>query len=112
MKRGGVLLCTGLVLGAAVLLWQRIQATRLGYEVGRRELELRKQKGRIAYLQLEASRLLSPERLAALARERLKMAPPAPEQVMFLDSAVARVIPAPAPVPKKSAPELKLALAR
>ncbi|MFA5140945.1 MAG: hypothetical protein WC728_17095 [Elusimicrobiota bacterium] len=110
MRRSATLLCTGLLLAAGVLLWERIQATRLGYDVGRREIELRRQKGRIAYLQLDAERLLSPERLAAVARERLGMAPPGPEQVMFLDSAVARTMPL--PQPQKSAPELRLALAR
>jgi cell division protein FtsL len=110
MRRSGTLFCAGLLLAAGILLWERIQATRLGYEVGRREIELRRQRGRIAYLQLDAERLLSPERLAVVARERLGMAPPGPEQVMFLDNSVAREMPA--PQPEKPAVDVKLALAR
>ncbi|HVE12984.1 MAG TPA: septum formation initiator family protein [Elusimicrobiota bacterium] len=71
-------------------LWQQLQATRVGYSVGKAQQELKSQRDRNAYLRMELERLSSPERLESYARERLGMAPPTPESLVFLGSAVQR----------------------
>lgn len=73
-----------------VFLWQQLQATRLGYAMGRARAEVRTQRERNAYLRMELARLCAPERLAREARSRLGMAPPVPEAIVFLGSTVAR----------------------
>jgi len=67
-----------------------VQATRLGYEISDKRLELRKQRDRTDYLRLEMVKLKSPERLAQRARRRLGMTPPSPECLVFLGSSVPR----------------------
>ena len=73
-----------------VFLWQQLQATRLGYEMGRARAEVRAQRERNAYLRMELARLSAPERVAREAQARLGMAPPVPEAIVFLGSTVAR----------------------
>ena len=73
-----------LTLGALFFVWQRYQFVRLGFEVGalrERQAELQE---RIEPLAVEAEYLSRPERIEALARGRLGMAPPAPAQVIVL----------------------------
>jgi cell division protein FtsL len=81
-----VLACAALVtLGAMFFVWQRYQFVSLGFAVG----ELRQRQAaleeRIRPLQVEAEYLSRPERIEAIARERLGMRPPAPGQVVVIE---------------------------
>lgn len=69
-----------------LFLWGQVQSTRLGYEAGRVRLELRAKRHRIAYLRMERARLYAPSRLAEAARQRLRMSPPSPEHLVFLEN--------------------------
>lgn len=81
-------LTAGIAATAAVFafLWQQIQATRLGYEVGEARAVLRRQREANEYLRLELAGLNSPERLAREAQARLGMSPPTPESLIVLGS--------------------------
>jgi cell division protein FtsL len=74
-----------LTLGALFFVWQRYQFIRLGFEVGalrQRQAELQE---RIEPLEVEAEYLARPERIEAIARERLGMRPPSPSQVIVIE---------------------------
>lgn len=82
-----VVLCAAiLTLGALFFLWQRYQFVRLGFTVA----ELRQQKAVledvIEPLQIEVDYLARPQRIEALARERLRMRQPYPGQVRTLSA--------------------------
>lgn len=74
-------------LGALFLVWQRYEFVRLGFQVGalrQRQAELEQ---RIRPLEVEAEYLSRPERIEAIARERLGLRPPAPGQVIVIERA-------------------------
>jgi len=90
-----VLCATLLTLGAVFYLWQRYQFTSLGYEVTRlRQAKVRLQRA-IEPLEVEAAYLSRLERLEVLARERLKMRPPRPTQVLVVAPSQEQAPPAP-----------------
>ena len=66
------------------LVWEHIQATRLGYEVEAARRQSQTTKGRIAALQMELETSLSPAQLARRAGSRLSMLPPSPESLRVL----------------------------
>lgn len=74
-----------LTLGALFFVWQRYQFLRLGFEVGalrQRQLDLQQ---RIRPLEVEAEYLARPERIEAIARERLGMRPPLPSEMILIE---------------------------
>ena len=74
-----------LTLGALFFVWQRFQFVRVGFEVGALRQQQVELLERIEPLAVEAEYLSRPERIDALARGRLGMAPPAPSQVIVVD---------------------------
>lgn len=76
------------IVGASVVLlalvWQRIQATQLGYKVekARRQTELL--RSQIGDLDIQLETFTSPARLATAARERLGMFPAPPAALRIL----------------------------
>jgi len=91
MKTRTIALCTAGTAMAFLLIWEQVQATRLGYQVSRRRAQLRRRLDRTAYLRLELARIQAPARLAAEARRRLGMAQAGPESLVFLESSVPRL---------------------
>ena len=88
--RGGTLLlivgCAALLtIGALFFVWQRYQFVRLGFEVGALRHRQAALQERIEPLEVEAQYLARPERIEAIARERLGMRPPHPEQVIEIE---------------------------
>ena len=81
-----VLLCAGLItVGAVFYIWQRFQYIRLGFEVATRRAELQVLERRLEPLQVEADFLSRPERIDALARDKLGLVPPVPSQVIVVE---------------------------
>ena len=78
------------IAGASLLVlamvWQHIQATRLGYEVESSRKETHRLKGRIASLQMDLQRSVSPARLASQARSRLGMFPVNPASLRIMNN--------------------------
>lgn len=68
------------------MVWQHIQATRLGYEVEKTRRQVHRLRGRIGALQMELQTSVSPAQLASQARSRLGMFPAGPESLRVLDS--------------------------
>jgi cell division protein FtsL len=83
----GPVLLTVVVLVAASLfyVWCRLQAVRVGYEQSRTAETLQQMEKVNEELRGEAARLKSPERIERLARERLGLKYPSPEQIRILD---------------------------
>ena len=69
------------------LVWQHIQATRLGYQVEAARKQAQQLRGRIGAIELELQTRLSPAQLAAQARGRLNMQPASPECLRLLGEA-------------------------
>ncbi len=67
------------------MVWQHIQATRLGYAVENSRRETQRLKGRIGTLEMSLQTSLSPARLAAQAKDRLGMYPASPDALRILD---------------------------
>ncbi|RJQ62682.1 MAG: hypothetical protein C4530_04460 [Desulfobacteraceae bacterium] len=67
-----------------VYTWCRLQCTQIGYaissETKRHDELIAVQKN----LKIELARLKSPQRIAKIARERLGLIPPSPEQVISI----------------------------
>ena len=84
MKRTTLtLLASGLAL-ASLLLWQQVQAVRVGYEAGQMRRQMRRQSELNEGLRVELARLNAPERLAQDAEARLGMSRPDPESQIHL----------------------------
>lgn len=79
---------TVLIFGASLLVlslvWQHIQATRLGYDVERTRRQAQGLRARIGGLRMELETELSPKHLASQARARLGMYPAPPDALRAL----------------------------
>lgn len=69
------------------LVWQQIEATRLGYRVEKARHEAQLLRARIGAVQMELETGSSPAQLAAQARARLGMYPAPPEALRILAEA-------------------------
>ncbi|MBI5625155.1 MAG: hypothetical protein HY924_15365 [Elusimicrobia bacterium] len=76
-----------LALGAGFLAWQRVQATRLGYEVETARNRARVLRGRLMSQGMEWEKAVAPAQVARHARTRLRMEPAGPESVRILEAA-------------------------
>lgn len=81
------LLVLPLGLGLIVDVWIHMRVIRTGYRLNRLEHTLRELERSERRLRLEASYLASPQRVESLAVERLGMAEPTPEQLLFVEAA-------------------------
>ena len=89
-------LCTA---GALAHVAVRVHGIRIAYALGRERrtnTELEEQRRR---LNIEIGMLKDPDRVIDIAREKLGMGPPAPENVVRLESGPLVRPPAPAPTP-------------
>lgn len=68
------------------VVWQNVQATKLGYEVEKTRRLLNALKGRTASSAIELQRSLTPAQLAFKARTKLGMFPALPESLRILGS--------------------------
>lgn len=90
-----VVLCAVVItVGAVFFLWQRYQFVRLGYEVNRLRAEKARLEEAIEPLEVEVRYLSRLERIDRLAREELGMHPPAPSQVIVVETDVPPAEPA------------------
>jgi cell division protein FtsL len=83
-----VLCAAVLTFGAVFYLWQRYQFVRLGYEVETLRAARTRLVEAIEPLEVEVHYLSRLERIDALARTRLGMRPPRPDQVIVLEDLV------------------------
>ena len=67
-----------------IYTWARVQCVNVGYEINtatRKNIDLKAVKKNI---QIELARLKSPERISKIAKERLSLTTPTPEQVIVV----------------------------
>ena len=72
----GLLLVVPIAAAAVLLVWTRVTALRIGYEIAAKQSALVRVEEERRVLETEASALRSPERLRKLARDRFGLAPP------------------------------------
>ena len=65
-----------------VYTWSRVQCTGIGYEISEQSEKQTVLIGAQKSLNIELARLKSPTRIAKIARERLDLAWPSPEQII------------------------------
>lgn len=89
LKRPNLLPVLGFIaLLSAVSLffvWSRVGVTSLEYEISNLESVLRTARHETSQLRLEAASLRSPERIEKVARTKLGLRLPVPEQVITVD---------------------------
>ena len=61
--------------------WSRVQCIRIGYEISEHNNEQAELTTAQRNLKIELARLKSPKRIAKIARERLELKTPTPEQI-------------------------------
>ncbi|MDO3378823.1 cell division protein FtsL [Geoalkalibacter halelectricus] len=78
-----VLFFVGLVLAISLLfVWSRIEVFELKYEISALETALREGQQENRQLRLEVASLRSPSRIENIARTRLGLREPTPEQII------------------------------
>ena len=66
------------------IVWMRIEINRSGRSIGQLQNEVEIKEARNQYLELEISRLSSPEHISQLAEEKLGLTVPPPHHVVVL----------------------------
>ena len=64
--------------------WMRVEINRSGRSIGELHKEVDRKEARNQYLELEISRLSSPENVSRVAQEKLGMVPQEPHQIVVL----------------------------
>ncbi len=67
-----------------VYTWSRLQCIQVGYEISAEEERHTELISIQKNLRIELARLKSPERIAIIAKERLGLFPPSPEQIISI----------------------------
>lgn len=81
----GALASLIIVLILTFYLWHITENTRLGYAIGSCENELKALQEGVQKLEARKAALLSLERIEKIAREKLGLAEPRPDQVIYED---------------------------
>lgn len=82
MKKTGKIVVGGILV--LVLVWQHVQATKIGYEVEKSREQVHRLEGRVSAGRLELEKSLAPAQLALTAKMRLGMLPVAPASLRLL----------------------------
>jgi hypothetical protein len=80
------LLVAPVVAAGLFYVWTRVATLRLGYELSRAGAVHRTLIEHNRGLRIEAASLKAPDRLARLGREKYRLEPPRPSQVLRVDS--------------------------
>ncbi len=77
--------CIGLIaLSALALVWPHLEMVKIGYELARLEAERNRLAQERRVLRVEAAALRQLDRIEAIARGKLKMVFPRPDQVIYV----------------------------
>jgi cell division protein FtsL len=81
------ILAVGLLVGASLIyVWSRTEVVREGYALSRLAKEIKSSSSRAEQLRAEALSLRAPERIEAIAKERLGLQYPTQEQIRIVES--------------------------
>ena len=79
------ILCMAFFLGELFFYtWCRVQCTRVGYDLSRAAADYNQYLAIQNNLKIELARLKSPERIAKIARDKLGLTMPRPEQTVVI----------------------------
>ncbi len=76
-----LLFCTALVY-----VWQQIQVVKAGYAINQLKVQIEERENENRLLRMRLSNLSSLERVEKIAKERLKMVNPPPENIIYLQA--------------------------
>ncbi len=74
-----------LLVVSLFFVWSRVQVTGLEYEMSHLESRLRHVRQETSNLRLEAASLRNPERIERVAKQKLQLRLPTPDQVITVD---------------------------
>ncbi|MDD5258700.1 MAG: cell division protein FtsL [bacterium] len=74
-----LLFCTALAY-----VWQQIQVMKVGYAINQLKVQIEERENENRFLRMRISNLGSLERVEKIAKERLKMVNPPPENIIYL----------------------------
>ncbi|MEJ2469909.1 MAG: cell division protein FtsL [Desulfuromonadales bacterium] len=74
-----------LLVVSLFFVWSRVQVTGLEYEMSQLESRLRHVRQETSNLRLEAASLRNPERIERVAKQKLQLRLPTPDQVITVD---------------------------
>lgn len=81
-----ILICAGLItVGAVFYVWQRWQYISLGFDVASLRSRAAALERRLEPLEVEVDYLTRPERIDAIAQQRLGLHTPVPSQIIVVD---------------------------
>ncbi len=75
-----LLFCTALIY-----VWQQIQVVKVGYNLSQLKVQIEERENENRFLRMRLSNLSSLERVEKIAKERLKMVNPPPENIIYLE---------------------------
>jgi cell division protein FtsL len=75
-----LLFCTALLY-----VWQQIQVVKVGYSINQLRLQIEERENDNRSLRMKLNNLGSLERVEKIAKERLKMVNPPPENIIYLE---------------------------
>jgi cell division protein FtsL len=75
-----LLFCTALLY-----VWQQIQVVKVGYGINQLKLQIEERENDNRTLRMKLNNLGSLERVEKIAKERLKMINPPPENIVYLE---------------------------
>jgi cell division protein FtsL len=75
-----LLFCTALVY-----VWQQIQVVKVGYGINQLKLQVEERENDNRSLRMKLNNLGSLERVEKIAKERLKLVNPPPENIIYLE---------------------------
>lgn len=75
-----LLFCTALLY-----VWQQIQVVKVGYGINQLRLQIEERENDNRSLRMKLNNLGSLERVEKIAKERLKMVNPPPENIIYLE---------------------------
>lgn len=82
-----ILICAGLItVGAVFYVWQRWQYISLGFDVAGLRTRAAALERRLEPLEVEVDYLTRPERIDAIAQQRLGLHMPVPSQIIVVDT--------------------------
>jgi len=76
-----------LVAASLLCVWSRIEVVRQGYANAAAAKQIKELTAEQENLRVQAASLRSPDRIETIAREKLRMQYPKPEQIMTLETA-------------------------
>lgn len=82
----------GIFIGLAAMLiltfyiWHQAESIHLGYSIGKLEEQVKELEQEVEKLETEKTRLLSLDRVEAIARRDLRMVFPDPDQLIFTEA--------------------------